>query len=79
MPGMCRHTSRFLMTWLIFLPWALWRNCEWLTIPITAAVCFLLFGIENIGIQVRSLYSNPVDVLAEAMASWSMQAHVPED
>ena len=50
----CRHTLRFMVTWLVFLPWALWEDCQWLTIPITGIITFLLLGIENIGIQVWS-------------------------
>ena len=44
-----------MVTWLIFLPWALWEDCQWLTIPITGIITFLLLGIENIGIQARSV------------------------
>jgi predicted membrane chloride channel (bestrophin family) len=44
-----RHTSRFIITYLTFLPFGLWAYTRWLTIPIMATVAFLLLGIENIG------------------------------
>lgn len=43
-----------MVTWLIFLPWAMWDSCQWLTIPVAAIITFLLLGIENIGIQVAA-------------------------
>lgn len=44
-----RHTSRFIITYIVFLPFALWQTCQWLTPFISALVAFLLIGIENIG------------------------------
>ncbi len=44
-----RHTSRFIITYIIFLPFAFWRTCQWLTPFVSGVVTFLLIGIENIG------------------------------
>ena len=45
----CRHTSRFMLAWLMALPVAIWDTYSWVTIPMTAAIAFFLLGIENIG------------------------------
>lgn len=47
-----RHTSRFIICYLTFLPFALWTYLEWLLLPTMVVLTFLLLGIENIGIQV---------------------------
>ena len=52
-----RHTSRFLVIFLTFLPFALWESCQWLTPAVTGVVAFLLIGVENIGIQIEQPFS----------------------
>lgn len=52
-----RHTSRFIITYIVFLPFALWQTCQWLTPFISALVAFLLIGIENIGIQIEQPFA----------------------
>jgi len=60
-----RHTSRFMIVYISFLPFGLWAFCSWLTIPIMAVLCFLLVGIENIGVQIEQpLIVLPLDKLA---------------
>ncbi|CAL8460788.1 g319 [Coccomyxa elongata] len=54
-----RHTSRFLMTWASFLPFALYNRYQWFTPAVAAVITFLLFGVENIGVQIEQ----PFDVL----------------
>ncbi len=44
-----RHTQRFLLTYLTFLPFALWPLYHWATLPVMAVLGFLLLGVENIG------------------------------
>ena len=39
-----RHTSRFLMIWLTFLPATLWPACGLLTLPLVFLISFLLLG-----------------------------------
>lgn len=38
--------ARFLMTWLIFLPFALYHTFQWFTPAICGLVAFLLIGVE---------------------------------
>eukprot|EP00884_Botryococcus_braunii_P014320 jgi/Botrbrau1/2288/Bobra.101_2s0111.1 len=52
-----RHTSRFLIMWLTFLPFALYSTCGWATILATSVIAFLLLGIEEIGVQIEEPFS----------------------
>lgn len=60
-----RHTSRFLVTWLTFLPFCTWQELGWATIPVTLMMGFFLLGIEEIGVQVEE----PLSILA--LEYWS--------
>ncbi|KAL4859746.1 hypothetical protein ACK3TF_000036 [Chlorella vulgaris] len=46
-----RHTHRFLLFYITFLPFAFWPLYKWYTLPIMAVLAFLLCGVENIGVQ----------------------------
>ncbi|CAK0783433.1 hypothetical protein CVIRNUC_006632 [Coccomyxa viridis] len=48
-----RHTSRFLVLWLAFLPFSLWPACGWTSVPASGIISFLLLGIEEIGVQIE--------------------------
>ena len=48
-----RHTSRFLVIWLFFLPLTLWPTARWSTIPASAVIAFLLLGMPPFGHGVR--------------------------
>ncbi|DBB06014.1 TPA: hypothetical protein ACH3X3_009993 [Trebouxia sp. C0006] len=48
-----RHTSRFLVIWLAFLPFTLWRACHWAMVPAAVLIAFLLLGVEEIGVQIE--------------------------
>lgn len=67
-----RHTSRFLVLWLTFLPFALWPVYGWATPGIVGVISFLLLGVENIGIQMEE----PFAVLAMDAVCASCQANV---
>ncbi|KAL4430645.1 hypothetical protein ABPG75_005901 [Micractinium tetrahymenae] len=54
-----RHTSRFLLAWLTFLPLGLAAIYGWLTIPICGVVAFLLAGVEGIGVSIE----HPIRIL----------------
>uniref|UniRef100_A0A7S0S479 Bestrophin homolog n=1 Tax=Chlamydomonas leiostraca TaxID=1034604 RepID=A0A7S0S479_9CHLO len=59
-----RHTSRFMIIWLCFLPLSLWDDCGWGVLPIEALVSFLLLGIEEIGVQIEEPFRRlPLDDL----------------
>ena len=49
----CRHTTRFVITYVAFMPLGLWRHCGYWTLVIAPLITFMLAGIENIGVQVR--------------------------
>lgn len=60
-----RHTSRFMLAWLMGLPVAVWETYTWFTIPISASIAFFLLGIEYIGVQLEEPFSVlPLDRLA---------------
>lgn len=46
-------TSRFLILWHLALPFALWRDCRWLTIPATFSTAACLFYIEQVGVLIE--------------------------
>ncbi|MEW5313383.1 MAG: hypothetical protein WDW38_004954 [Sanguina aurantia] len=48
-----RHTARFLILWLSFLPLGLWDKYHWAMLPVTALIGFLLLGIDEIGVQIE--------------------------
>jgi len=56
-----RHTSRFLILFLLLLPFGLWKADSswnhWLTIPMADVISFLLLGIEELGIQLEEPFS----------------------
>lgn len=56
----CRHTGRFLVLWLTCLPFVIWQELGWFSVPISMVVSFLLFGIEEIGVQIEE----PFGILA---------------
>ena len=49
----CRHTSRFLVIYVTFMPFTLWRACGWGCVPASVIIAFLLLGIEEIGVQIE--------------------------
>jgi hypothetical protein len=49
----CRHTHRFILVYITFLPFAFWSLFGWFTLPIMAVFTFLLCGVENVGIQIE--------------------------
>uniref|UniRef100_A0A7S0RWR3 Bestrophin homolog n=1 Tax=Chlamydomonas leiostraca TaxID=1034604 RepID=A0A7S0RWR3_9CHLO len=59
-----RHTSRFLMIWLTTLPFGLWTQFHWATIPICLLVGSLLLGIDEIGVQIEEPFGVlPLDAI----------------
>lgn len=54
-----RHTSRFLILFLSFLPFAMVDFLKWWAIPAMMIITFLLSGVENIGVAIE----NPFRVL----------------
>mmetsp|Transcript_13900 Transcript_13900/g.21340 ORF Transcript_13900/g.21340 Transcript_13900/m.21340 type:complete len:411 (+) Transcript_13900:206-1438(+) len=81
-----RHTSRFLSTWLLFLPFAMWEPFgkawnHWEMVPASALVALFLFGIDELSIQLEEPFSvlpignivNGVKNLCESMPEWHQE------
>ena len=75
-----RHTSRFLIAFLILLPFGIWEATgkywnHWVTIPATDIIAFFLLGIEEIGIQIEE----PFSILPlEALCNGAIEATIDE-
>jgi len=55
-----RHTARFLFLWLLTVPMSLFnefRINRWAVVPITMLNSILLFGIEELGVQIEEPFS----------------------
>mmetsp|Transcript_30109 Transcript_30109/g.85003 ORF Transcript_30109/g.85003 Transcript_30109/m.85003 type:complete len:231 (+) Transcript_30109:242-934(+) len=70
-----RHTSRFLIAYLTFLPLGLWYECGWGLVPISAVVAFFLLGIDEIGIQLEEPFSGlPLERYCQSIESEALIA-----
>lgn len=52
-----RHTSRFMLIWLTFLPFALYETCRWAVVPVSILLSFSVLAIEDVGVQVEEPFS----------------------
>ena len=53
-----RHTSRFLSIWSFTLPFVLVDAIGWMaTVPTYTIICWMLFGIEDVGLQIEQPFS----------------------
>ncbi|KAL4444930.1 hypothetical protein ABPG77_003980 [Micractinium sp. CCAP 211/92] len=48
-----RHTHRFILCYITFLPFAFWPLFKWFTLPVMALFTFLITGAENVGVQIE--------------------------
>ena len=63
-----RHTSRFLIAWLLLLPFGCWSSMGWNSLLFAPLVSFLLFGVDQIGVDLENPFSVlPLDVLAHKL------------
>eukprot|EP00271_Cylindrocystis_brebissonii_P014636 TRINITY_DN36070_c0_g1_i1.p1 TRINITY_DN36070_c0_g1~~TRINITY_DN36070_c0_g1_i1.p1 ORF type:complete len:569 (-),score=64.10 TRINITY_DN36070_c0_g1_i1:999-2705(-) len=69
-----RLTSRFLVVWHMFLPFALWDSCNVLTIPATMITAAVFFCIEEVGV----LIEEPFSILAMSAISATARNNVAE-
>jgi predicted membrane chloride channel (bestrophin family) len=66
-----RHTARFLTSFMVLLPLALWGPMagswnHWATIPATTILAIFLFGIEELGIQIEEPFGIlPLEALCD--------------
>lgn len=68
----CRHTTRFVLIYVSFLPLALWASLDWATIIVAPTIALLLAGIENIGVMIE----NPMKVMPMAAFCTVIHANV---
>eukprot|EP00475_Leptophrys_vorax_P039160 TRINITY_DN7019_c0_g1_i5.p1 TRINITY_DN7019_c0_g1~~TRINITY_DN7019_c0_g1_i5.p1 ORF type:complete len:475 (-),score=30.21 TRINITY_DN7019_c0_g1_i5:16-1440(-) len=69
-----RLTSRFLVLYHMFLPFALWDTLGWVTIPVTATCTAIFFCIEEVGV----LIENPFPILALDVIAQSARNNAQE-
>jgi len=66
-----RHTARFLTSFMVLLPLALWGPMNgswnhWAVIPATTILAIFLFGIEELGIQIEEPFGIlPLEALCD--------------
>lgn len=71
-----RHTSRFLVIWLTFMPFTLWHACGWGTVPASVTIAFLLLGIEEIGVQIEEPFAIlPLEAMCAGIEKTCMETH----
>ena len=87
-----RHTARFLATWLLFLPFALYEpfNASWnhiTMIPATALISVMLFGIEELATQLEEPFTilpmqgfcDKIGANCDEIVSWAGQGQYDYD
>ncbi|KAL4429986.1 hypothetical protein ABPG77_004356 [Micractinium sp. CCAP 211/92] len=69
-----RHTSRFLLVWLILLPFTLWAAYSWFSVLLSGIFAFLMFGIDEIGVQIEE----PFGILPLESISQTIERNIRE-
>ncbi|PRW51063.1 UPF0187 chloroplastic [Chlorella sorokiniana] len=69
-----RHTSRFLLVWLILLPFTLWAAYSWFAVILSGIFAFLMFGIDEIGVQIEE----PFGILPLEAAGATIERNIRE-
>eukprot|EP01041_Mallomonas_annulata_P011243 gene11243-23509_t len=72
-----RHTARFLFIWLLTVPMSLYHELrnKWAVIPISFLNAILLFGIEELGVQIEEPFSIlALDEICEDIQSIAREA-----
>ena len=65
-----RSTSRFLTTWLFFLPLAIYPACGWATPAVEGIIAFLLLSIENVAVHYEEAVGNlPMGAYCASLAA----------
>jgi predicted membrane chloride channel (bestrophin family) len=63
-----RFTGRALITWLLALPLALWPLMGWATPPAMLALCYVVLGIDEIGVEIEEPFCIlPLQALCDAI------------
>lgn len=59
-----RHTSRFLITWLLLLPLGLWNSVHEEAFLLSPLATFFILGVDQIGVQLEQpFWVLPLDIL----------------
>ena len=59
-----RHTSRFLITWLLLLPLGLWNSVHEEAFFLSPLATFFILGVDQIGVQLEQpFWVLPLDIL----------------
>ncbi|GIL77593.1 hypothetical protein Vretimale_6815 [Volvox reticuliferus] len=79
-----RHTSRFLILWLLWLPLALWGKVGWCVVPVEAVMTYLLLGIDEIAIQMEEPFGilpleNMCEAVQQSVEQLSSMDHTVQD
>jgi putative membrane protein len=66
------HLKQLLLIYCLFLPFDMVSKLNWWTAPVVALVSFMLFGIEEIGIEIENPFGHdpndlPLDTLCATM------------
>ena len=80
-----RHTSRFLLVWLLLLPFALWEEFGFMwnhigMVPGMAILGLLLFGIEELATQLEEPFTIlPMQAFCDKIWNWCNEIASWED
>ncbi|WP_017719381.1 bestrophin family protein [Kamptonema formosum] len=66
------HLKQLLLIYCLFLPFDMVSKLNWWTAPVVALVSFMLFGIEEIGVEIENPFGHdpndlPLDTLCDTM------------
>lgn len=73
--GYVVHLRRALILYCLTLPLALIKNYDWETVPVTLAISYILFGIEEIGVEIE----NPFELMINDLPLESICATIDGD
>lgn len=69
-----RHTSRFLISWLLLLPLGMWNSVHFEALLFAPLITFLLFGVDQIGVQLEQPFSVlPLDLLVDKIKNNALE------
>jgi putative membrane protein len=73
--GYVVHLRRALILYCLTLPLALIKNYDWETVPVTLVISYIMFGIEEIGVEIE----NPFEAMINDLPLESICATIDGD
>lgn len=73
--GYVVHLRRALILYCLTMPFALIKDFGWETVPVTLITCYILFGIEEIGVEIE----NPFELMINDLPLESICATIDGD